>query len=313
MVSISHHFAINTKSQVSWNLLLVTWVDSFINFLFHVFVYSFFIDCEGDGEDKSEENNNGKDNKDDTPLIVSDGPTDNERAMAICHAAAARARAERDSLGHSRSPHSHPHLPHSRSSSPSAAHLTRAGSTSPPSSPSHPTPSTVKPKIWSLAHTATSSSPERRPSPGPIRTNGLSHSIAASFRHAPYDSPMSTLRQWVDGQFHAGIPIPRMAVHPSQLPVSHPAHQAIITGAPTSVVNAAQTPLFSTAMTATAMALPHGVRYPLFAHEAASSGAPSVNGLAESSLSKDGKYKYFSWYKILESYEQVMHDCSLIQ
>ncbi|XP_072013483.1 uncharacterized protein [Amphiura filiformis] len=242
------------------------------------------LDCDGDADAKSEENNNDKDNKDDSPLIVADGPTDNERAMAICHAAAARARAERDSLGH-HSPHHHSAHPRSRSSSPSAPHLTRTGSTSPPSSPTHPTP-TVKPKIWSLAHTATSSSPDRRPSPGPIRSNGLSH---VSFRHAPYDSPMSTLRQWVDGQFHHGIPIPRMAVHPSQL--QHPHPQSI--GAPTTVVSVAQSPLFSTAMTATAMGMPHGMRYPLFAHEAAVSGVPTsaVNGIAESSLHKDAELR----------------------
>lgn len=271
------------------------------------------LDCDGDS--KSEENNNDKDNKDDDHITVTNGPTDNERAMAICQAAAARARTEREAaLGHpshhhprSLSPgihHRHPHHPHnlsshdrsrSRSSSP-PAHLTRAGSTSPScaSSPRTTTlPTVVKPKIWSLAHTATSSSPDRRPSPGPLRSNGHHlNGLPHGFRQHPYDSPMSTLRQWVDGQFHAGqfpagqFPIPRMAVHPSQF--QHP-------GAPTSVVSAAQTPLFSTAMTATAMSLPqmslpHGMRYPLFAHEAPSSlssASASINSISESSLQKE--------------------------
>ena len=124
---------------------------------------------------------------------------------------------------------------------------------------------TEKPKIWSLAHTATSSSPEReRRSRSPVRSpihNGVAAmpaSLAQNFR-TPYDSPMSSLRQWVDGQFHGGLPIPRMStgLPMHQLSAVTSNHQ----GAPTCVVSSSQGPLFSTAPG-------HGGnRYPLLSHD----------------------------------------------
>ncbi|XP_071785744.1 iroquois-class homeodomain protein IRX-4-like [Asterias amurensis] len=128
-----------------------------------------------------------------------------------------------------------------------------------------PSRQTEKPKIWSLAHTATSSSPEReRRSRSPVRSPvhsgvaAMPASLAQNFR-TPYDSPMSSLRQWVDGQFHGGLPIPRMAtgIPMHQLSAAASNHQ----GAPTCVVSSSQGPLFST--------VPGhgGNRYPLLAHD----------------------------------------------
>ncbi|CAH1269997.1 IRX6 [Branchiostoma lanceolatum] len=71
------------------------------------------------------------------------------------------------------------------------------------SSPSTNSPPLVapKPKIWSLADTATSSGPTTRPdAPRTVVTSGLSHSLFS--RHRPYDRPydsVANFRQWVSG------------------------------------------------------------------------------------------------------------------
>ncbi|XP_066290380.1 iroquois-class homeodomain protein IRX-4-like isoform X4 [Branchiostoma lanceolatum] len=71
------------------------------------------------------------------------------------------------------------------------------------SSPStnSPPPVAPKPKIWSLADTATSTGPTTRPdAPRTVVTSGLSHSLFS--RHRPYDRPydsVANFRQWVSG------------------------------------------------------------------------------------------------------------------
>nr|ACI49802.1 iroquois A isoform 1 [Branchiostoma floridae] len=69
--------------------------------------------------------------------------------------------------------------------------------------PVPPIPSENKPKIWSLADTATCSSPAPRPD---IIKTTLQGPVHMQFsHHRPFDSAVTNLRQWVDGVFHRPI------------------------------------------------------------------------------------------------------------
>ncbi|XP_022082387.1 iroquois-class homeodomain protein IRX-6-like [Acanthaster planci] len=237
-----------------------------------------------DREGTREENNNEKEDEidDDREIIVSDSSSSSHvglpRIEPRVPAGFMGTNTGRDSVSVTVDDEEDTHRPrelcsplcHRRSPSPAPLapstirNTCRPTSRSPPCEKPPPRPAD-KPKIWSLAHTATSSSPEReRRSRSPVRSpvhNGVMAtpaSLAQNF-HYPYDSPMSSLRQWVDGQFHGGLPIPRMSTGlPGMHPLSAAASNLPGARAPTCVVSSSQGPLFSTAS---------GSRHPLLAHD----------------------------------------------
>ncbi|CAH1269999.1 iroquois-class homeodomain protein IRX-4-like isoform X1 [Branchiostoma lanceolatum] len=83
--------------------------------------------------------------------------------------------------------------------------------------PVPPIPTENKPKIWSLADTATCSSPVPRPDIVKTTLQGPVHMQFS--HHRPFDSAVTNLRQWVDGVFHRPIgPLPSGPMGP--LPVA---------------------------------------------------------------------------------------------
>ncbi|XP_038068106.1 LOW QUALITY PROTEIN: iroquois-class homeodomain protein IRX-6-like [Patiria miniata] len=252
-----------------------------------------------DREGTREENNNEKEdeNDDDREIIVCDCSSSSHvglpRIEPRVPAGFVGTNPDRDSVSitvdDEENSHHHNHHPHrsrelcgsplchrrSPSPAPLAPSMIRATcrptSRSPPCEkplPASPPRQAEKPKIWSLAHTATSSSPEReRRSRSPVRSpvhNGVQAAMPTNLAqnfHYPYDSPMSTLRQWVDGQFHGGLPIPRMSTGlPNMHQLSAAASSLQGARAPTCVVSSSQGPLFSTASGI-------GSRHPLLVHD----------------------------------------------
>ncbi|XP_054748348.1 iroquois-class homeodomain protein IRX-6-like [Lytechinus pictus] len=146
-----------------------------------------------------------------------------------------------------------------------------------------------KPKIWSLANTATSSTPER---PRTLFHSGLNGRHPAMAFGSPYDSPMSSLRHWVNGQFH-GIPLPpgfplhhsQFALAASMAHAQHP-HPQGTQGAPTSVVSTAQTPLLATT--------PHHARYTMSKELASHQSGITASILASIQHQKESESKQHS-------------------
>ena len=145
-----------------------------------------------------------------------------------------------------------------------------------------------KPKIWSLANTATSSSSDRTRT---LFHNGLTGRHPALAFGSPYDSPMTSLRHWVNGQIH-GIPLPPgfPLTHPQlQLAAGvaagmahhHPHPQG--QGAPTCVVSSAQAPLLATA--------PHHARYTMSKELAAHQNGITANILASLQHQRESEYR----------------------
>ncbi|XP_072169362.1 uncharacterized protein [Diadema setosum] len=141
-----------------------------------------------------------------------------------------------------------------------------------------------KPKIWSLANTATSSTPERTRT---LIHGGLNGRHPLAFA-SPYDSPMNTLRHWVNGQLH-GIPLPPgFPLHHPQLTLAasvshhHPHPQG--QGAPTCVVSSAQAPLLATT--------PHHARYTMSKEFAVHQNGISAGILASIQHHKENESKH---------------------
>ncbi|XP_071958566.1 iroquois-class homeodomain protein irx-1-B-like [Antedon mediterranea] len=97
-----------------------------------------------------------------------------------------------------------------------------------------------KPKIWSLAHTATSSSPDRK-SPNYISPHSMPHGI--HFRHGlnPYSAHLASFRHWIDGPYQNALPMSRLHMPLNHLPTGSQA-------ATTCVVSSSGVPLFSSSI-----------------------------------------------------------------